>query len=56
MKTQQYNVEPGTSIRTAVEKAIMNKIAAKCKAAAVPQKPKGRSVDSLMERLNLLKY
>ena len=40
----------------AVEKAIMNKIAAKCKAAAVPQKPKGRSVDALMERLNLLKY
>ncbi len=39
----------------AVEKAIMNKIAEKCKAAE-PQKPKGRSVDELMERLNLLKY
>ena len=39
----------------AVEKAIMNKIAEKCKAAE-PQKPKGHSVDELMERLNLLKY
>ena len=31
----------------------MNKIAAKAKAKA---KPEGRSVDELMERLNLLKY
>jgi len=37
-----------------IEQAIMNKIMAK---AEKPEpKPKGRSVDELMERLNLLKY
>lgn len=39
-----------------VERAIMNKIAEKCKAAYVPQKKPGRSVAELMDRLNLLKY
>ncbi len=41
----------------AVERAIMNKIEARCKAAkAAEPKHKGRSVSDLMERLDLLKY
>ena len=40
---------------TTIEKAIMNKIAAKVKARAA-DKPEGRSVDELLERLNLMKY
>ena len=46
----------------AVEQALVNKITAKAKPAATietpaePEVPEGRSVNELMERLNLLKY
>lgn len=46
----------------AVEQALVNKITAKAKPApsietpAEPEAPEGRSVNELMERLNLLKY
>ena len=46
----------------AVEQALVNKITAKVKPApaietpAEPKTPEGRSVNELMERLNLLKY
>jgi len=46
----------------AVEQALVNKITAKAKPAPVtkapaePEVPEGRSVNELMERLNLLKY
>ncbi len=49
------NVEAYSFSTTSIENAIMNKIAAKVKAKAA-DKPEGRSVDELMERLNLLKY
>ena len=49
------NVEAYSFSTTSIENAIMNKIAAKEKAKAA-DKPEGRSVDELMERLNLLKY
>ena len=49
------NVEAYSFSTTSIENAIMNKIAAKVKAKAA-EKPEGRSVDELMERLNLLKY
>jgi len=54
-KRSSVDLEAYAFSSAAVEQAIMNKIAEKCKAAE-PQKPKGRSVDELMERLNLLKY
>lgn len=54
-KRSSVDLEAYAFSSTAVEQAITNKIAEKCKAAD-PQKPKGRSVDELMERLNLLKY
>ena len=54
-KRSSADLEAYAFSSAAVEQAIMNKIAEKCKAAE-PQKPKGRSVDELMERLNLLKY
>ena len=38
-----------------IEAAIINKARAKAQPVA-PAKPTGRSVDQLMERLNLLKY
>ena len=43
--------------KAAVVNSLMGKIAAKCKIHTKPAKPEstGRSVDSLMERLNLLK-
>ena len=44
--------------RTAVVNSLMDKIAAKCKTSTKKTegpKPQGRSVDSLYERLNLLK-
>ena len=49
------NVEAYSFSTTNIENAIINKIAAKVKAKAA-DKPEGRSVDKLMERLNLLKY
>lgn len=49
------NVEAYSFSTTSIENAIINKIAAKVKAKAA-DKPEGRSVDELMERLNLLKY
>lgn len=44
--------------KAAVVNSLMDKIAAKCKTTRKPAKPEaeGRSVDSLMERLNLLKH
>ncbi len=44
---------------TAVVNSLMDKIAAKCKTSTKKQEeiePQGRSVDSLMERLNLIKF
>ena len=41
--------------KTAVVNSLMDKIAAKCKTKLKPE-PQGRSVDSLMERLNLMKF
>lgn len=43
--------------KAAVVNSLMDKLAAKCK-TTTPQKPKpeGRSVDELLERLNLMKY
>ena len=43
--------------KAAVVNSLMGKIAAKCKIHTKPAEPEntGRSVDSLMERLNLLK-
>ena len=44
--------------KAAVVNSLMDKIAAKCKTnpkKTEDSKPKGRSVDSLYERLNLLK-
>ena len=49
------NVDAYSFSTTGIENAIMNKIAAKVKDKAA-DKPEGRSVDELMERLNLLKY
>ena len=49
------NVEAYSFSTTNIENAIINKIAAKVKAKAA-DKPEGRSVNELMERLNLLKY
>ena len=49
------NVEAYSFSTTNIENAIINNIAAKVKAKAA-DKPEGRSVDKLMERLNLLKY
>lgn len=56
-KRSSAEVEAYAFSGRAVETAIMNKIEARCRAekAAAP-KPEGRSVDDLMERLNLLKY
>lgn len=45
------NVDAYSFSTTGIENAIINKIAAK-----TAEKPEGRSVDVLMERLNLLKY
>jgi ATP-dependent Clp protease protease subunit len=44
--------------KVAVVNSLMDKIAEKCKTArpAVKAEPKGRSVDDLYERLNLLKH
>ena len=45
--------------KAAVRGSLMDKIAAKCKTnpkKTEDSKPKGRSVDSLYERLNLLKH
>lgn len=52
-KKKCANLEAYSFSDSSVEKAIINKIAAKAKTEA---KPDGRSVDSLMERLNLIKY
>ena len=52
-KKNAADLEAYSFSASTVENAIMNKIAAKAKAKA---KPEGRSVDELMERLNLLKY
>lgn len=38
-----------------VVNSLMDKIAVKCKTKTKPE-PQGRSVDSLMERLNLMKF
>lgn len=48
-----------TNQTAAVVNSLMDKIAAKCKTApkkTEDPKPQGRSVDSLMERLNLMKF
>ena len=57
------DVEPPTVSmlysKAAVVNSLMDKIAAKCKTApkkTEDPKPQGRSVDSLMERLNLMKF
>ena len=51
------DVEAFTFSSKTVENAIMNKLESKRKAAkAAAPKPTGRSVNDLMERLNLLKY
>ena len=45
--------------KAAVVNSLMDKIAAKCKTnpkKTEDPKPQGRSVDSLMERLNLMKF
>lgn len=44
--------------KAAVVNSLMDKIAAKCKINTKPAEPEktGRSVDSLMERLNLMKF
>ena len=43
--------------RAAVKNSLMEKIAAKCKIAQKTEEPnQGRSVDELMDRLNLMKY
>lgn len=43
--------------KAAVVNSLMDKLAAKCKIEnPTPAKPTGRSVDELMERLNLMKY
>ena len=42
--------------QVAVTNSLMNKIAAKCKIEPkAPEEPQGRTVDSIMERLNLIK-
>ena len=41
--------------KAAVVNSLMDKIAAKCMTKSKPE-PKGRSVDSLYERLNLLRH
>lgn len=41
--------------KAAVVNSLMDKIAAKCKTKPKPE-PQGRSVDSLYERLNLMKF
>ena len=57
------DVEPPTVSmlysKAAVVNSLMDKIAAKCKTASKKTegpKPQGRSIDSLMERLNLMKF
>lgn len=55
-KRQPVNAEAYSFSAVSVEQAIMNKIAAKkISKPAVPEST-GRSVDELMERLNLIKY